>query len=196
MPQSPPALKLLLTGDPGCGKTTLIRRAVERLRGGVAMSGFLTEEVLEGGKRRGFRGVTLDGKSFPLADRDHEGPLRVGPYGVMLEGLESVGLEALKPGAGTGLVVLDEVGKMECFSEPFRERVEELLAGDTPLLATVAVHGVGFVKRVRHDRRVTLLRMRRQARAGTLGEILRRLAAAGIAPIKPSGSGQAGSSSP
>ena len=72
---SRPALKLFLTGDPGCGKTTLLRRVVERLGGDVEMKGFLTEEVAEGGRRRGFCGRTLDGKTFALADRDHDGAL-------------------------------------------------------------------------------------------------------------------------
>jgi nucleoside-triphosphatase len=80
------------------------------------------------------------------------------------------------------MIVLDEVGKMECFSDAFRRRVEELLAGDTVVLATVAAHGVGFVKRVRRDRRVTLLRMSRESRDAVVGDILRRLARAGIRP--------------
>jgi nucleoside-triphosphatase THEP1 len=178
---SDPAIKLFLTGDPGCGKTTVLRRVVTRLGGSVPMSGFLTEEVLETGRRRGFQGVTLSGESFPLADRDLDSELRVGPYGVTLEGLETVGLDALRPGASTRLLVLDEVGKMEAFSEPFRDRVQEMLDGETPLLATVASHGVGFVKRIRQDRRVTLLRMRRRGRDAMVGDILRRLAAIGIA---------------
>jgi nucleoside-triphosphatase THEP1 len=179
---SKPPFKLFLTGDPGCGKTTVIRRVVERLQGGVAMNGFVTEEVLERGRRHGFRGVTLKGRSFPLASRDADSEMRVGPYGVSLAGLETVGLDALRPDPGTELFVLDEVGKMEAFSEKFRERVLELIEGPTPLLATVAAHGVGYVKRVRRDPRITLVRMRRKGRDAMVGDILRRLSAAGIRP--------------
>lgn len=175
-----PAVKLFVTGDPGCGKTMLVRRVVERLAPHVPLRGFLTEEVLERGKRSGFRGVTLDGRTFVLADRRHKGPPNVGPYGVSLDGLEAIGLDALVPAADTRLLVLDEVGKMECLSAAFRARVEELLAGDTTLLATIALHGVGFIKRVRHDPRIALVRMSRESRAGTLGDVLRRLARAGI----------------
>jgi nucleoside-triphosphatase len=186
-------MKLFLTGEPGCGKTTVLRRVVERLRGGVEMSGFLTEDVRERGRRQGFRGVTLDGRTFLLADRDLDSEQRVGPYGVSLEGLESVGLESLRPGPTTRLLVLDEVGKMETFSETFCERVLELIEGPTPLLATVAVHGVGFVKRVRQDPRIRLVRMRRRGRDAMVGEILRRLYAAGIRPRSNAGNDQAGS---
>ena len=186
---TPTALKLFVTGDPGCGKTTLIRRVVDRLRGSVTMQGFLTEEVLNEGRRAGFRGTTLDGQSFPLADRSGEGDLRVGPYSVQLEGLESIGVPALTPRAGAQLIVLDEVGKMEVFSTPFRERVEALLGDKTPMLATVAGHGVGFIKRIRQDPRVSLVRMRRRARDGMVGEILRRLEAAGISAARPSAAG-------
>lgn len=175
------APKILITGDPGCGKTTLIRRVVEKLRPTVPMTGFLTEEFLEDGKRAGFRGVTLDGREFVLARRDAGGEFRVGPYGVTLEGLESVGVPALDPAAAR-LVVLDEIGKMESFSERFRDAVEALLASEVPMIGTVAWHGVGFPKRIRQDRRVTLLKMTRASRAGTLGDLMRRLAVEGMAP--------------
>ncbi len=169
-----------MTGDPRCGKTTALRRVVERLRGHVRMTGFWTEEVLENGARTGFRGVTLDGRTFRLAQVGLASPFCVGPYGVDVEGLESVAVPSLTPGPGADLVVLDEVGKMESFSEPFQRAVERLLDGPTPLLGTVAGQGVGFPKRVRQDRRVEIVRMSRDGRSAVVGEVLRRLARAGI----------------
>ena len=53
---------LLLTGPPGVGKTTVVRRIVERLPGTVRPAGFYTEEIRFRGERRGFRAVTFDGK--------------------------------------------------------------------------------------------------------------------------------------
>lgn len=177
---SVPAPKLFLTGDPGCGKTTAILRVVEALKGAVPMTGFVTEEIRGRGGREGFRGVTLDGRTFILAHVESRSEFRVGRYGVETEGLEQWGVPALEPRAETALVVLDEVGKMESASTRFRAAVEALLEADVAVLATIAAHGVGFVKHVRHDPRVTLMKMTRASRDAVVGEILRRLAAAGV----------------
>jgi nucleoside-triphosphatase len=147
--------KILLTGNPGSGKTTAIRAVVESLRGRIPVTGFFTEDLREEGRRVGFRGVTLDGRDFLLAHIRNSGSARVGPYGVDLSGLETTGLESLSPRAGY-LFVVDEIGKMECLSEAFKTRVAELLEGDAPLLATVAAVGVGFVKRARNHSRAKL----------------------------------------
>jgi nucleoside-triphosphatase len=166
-------LKILLTGHPGSGKTSTIRSVVDRLRGRVPMTGFLTEEIREAGRRVGFRGVTLDGRDFLLAHSRNSGTARVGPYGVDLTGLESIGLEALTPATPDTLVVVDEIGKMECLSEAFRTRVAQLLNDDTPLIASVAVIGVGFVKRVRHNPRAKLYTMTRGESERMAAEIVR-----------------------
>ncbi|MDL1862296.1 AAA family ATPase [Betaproteobacteria bacterium PRO7] len=67
---------LLLTGPPGIGKTTALRRVCERLS--IApLRGFYTEEVRSGGVRQGFRLVTFDGERRLIADVRF-GPPRVG----------------------------------------------------------------------------------------------------------------------
>jgi nucleoside-triphosphatase len=171
-------LKILLTGHPGSGKTSSVRGVVERLRGRVPMTGFFTEELREGGRRVGFQGVTLDGRTFALAHVRTGGSLRVGPYGVDLQGLESIGLDALTPREPGSVVVLDEIGKMECLSEAFKTRVAQLLDDDTPLIATVAAVGVGFVKRVRNTAHANHFTMTRGQSEGMAGEIARLVSGA------------------
>jgi nucleoside-triphosphatase THEP1 len=55
-----PTAFLLLTGVPGIGKTTIIRRIADRLKN-RRIGGFYTEEIREDGDRRGFRLVGFDG---------------------------------------------------------------------------------------------------------------------------------------
>ncbi len=175
----PAPIKLLLTGPPGSGKTSAVQSVVKRLAGRVPMTGFFTEELRESGRRVGFRGVTLDGRAFPLAHARTGGPLRVGPYGIDLAGLESVGLDAMTPRLPGTLVIVDEIGKMECLSASFKDRIARLLEDETPLFATVAVVGVGFVKRVRTDGRAKLFNVKRGESEAMAGEIVRHLMESG-----------------
>jgi len=55
---SPPII--LLTGFPGCGKTTLIKRVVQRL-GHLSLAGFYTQELLgTDGRRVDFEAIGLN----------------------------------------------------------------------------------------------------------------------------------------
>lgn len=130
-------MKLLLTGPPGIGKTTLVKRIVVKLGVTVKCSGFITEEVRsEGGDRVGFDIVTLGGKRAPLARKGlREGP-RVGDYRVDVGSLEGVAVPAMtEPWAQ--LLVVDEIGLMELKSMQFKEAVLRLLDDERPLLGTI-----------------------------------------------------------
>lgn len=111
--------RILLTGRPGCGKTTAIQRTV-KLIGSDRCVGFYTEERRERGRRLGFDVVTLEGRRGPLARAGASGP-RVGRYGVDVHSFEALGVASLEHGLNTGalLLVIDEIGKMELFSERF-----------------------------------------------------------------------------
>lgn len=138
-------LRLLLTGPPQCGKTTVVRRVVEMYPGRA--TGFYTREVRLGGRRVGFEIVTLDGRVGWLSHVDFPGPHRVGKYGVDMAGFEGLVLPALQPLPGVDLVVVDEVGKMECFSTRFVDALERLWEAPVALLATVAQKGGGYIAR-------------------------------------------------
>jgi nucleoside-triphosphatase len=130
--------RLLLEGRPGIGKTTVTRRLLKLLqKAGVPVAGFTTGELRIGGRREGFVVEAVSGAREVLAHVDLPGPPRVGRYGVDLAALERVALPALRePGAG-GVVVVDELGRMELASSAFRAAVVELLGRDVAVVATV-----------------------------------------------------------
>ena len=130
-------LKVLLTGPPRVGKTTVVKRLVGLIRDQVALGGFLTEEIREHGQRVGFKIVTLDGEEAILAHRSFRSKYRVGPYGVNIEDLDRVGVESLRRAMkNSRVVILDEIGKMECFSKVFVSTVFGLLASNLDMVAT------------------------------------------------------------
>ncbi len=155
-------LKCLLTGEPGVGKTTLVRAVVERLEGAPAR-GFYTEEKRGRRGRTGFDVVSLDGRRAALADHSAGSP-RVGRYRVLLASFESVAIPALEHSEDASLLVIDEIGKMECFSERFVAAARRALASEVPVLATAAMHGGGFIAEAKLARGVELVRITRQNR--------------------------------
>ena len=127
---------ILLTGRPGVGKTTVIKRVVEQL--GARAGGFYTAEMRKGGRRQGFKIVTLDGQEGILSHVDIKGQPRVSRYGVNLTDLDEVAVAALRQAiAEADIVVVDEIGKMELFSEEFRKAVTEAVESEKPVLGTV-----------------------------------------------------------
>ncbi len=147
--------RLLLTGPPRCGKTTVVHRVVEAFPGRAA--GFYTQEVKERGRRVGFEIVTLGGEKAWLSHVDFPGPWRVGKYGVNLENLHRVALPAMAPGPGIDLCVIDEIGKMECLSRRFIEAMERLWTLAVPLLVTVAAKGGGYIQQIKEKPEALLI---------------------------------------
>ena len=138
---------LLLTGPPGSGKTTALRRAAERMRD-RRLGGFYTEEVRSRGERRGFRAVTFDGQTWDLARVDRPGPPRVGRYGVDLAVMDALA-RRLAPDPTVDAWLVDEIGKMECLSTAFVDAIGVLLERSTPVVATVAQRGAGLIAEVK-----------------------------------------------
>jgi nucleoside-triphosphatase len=132
--------RVLLTGPPGVGKTTLALRVVDILRErGEVLAGFTTSDIRRGGRRTGFLITGLGGLERTLAVRGGPGR-RIGSYGVDLASFEEVALLELENGLELGsTLVIDEIGKMELLSEPFQELLPRLF--DAPrMVATIHAH--------------------------------------------------------
>ena len=151
--------KVLLTGRPGCGKTTLIKRVVNKLK--LPAGGFYTEEIREHGQRVGFKIVTLDGETAVLAHVDFKTPQRLGKYGLDLSGLETVGVAALREAMRVRqLVVLDEIGPMELRSAIFRDIVTKAFDTGVPILATITARSFPFSDALRKRSDVNVIEVR------------------------------------
>ncbi len=147
---------VLLTGKPGIGKTTLIRKVINLL--GEKAGGFYTEETREGGARAGFKIKTLDGREGVLADKEMNSSYRVGKYGVNIEDIEEVAVPSVQMALGEKeIVVIDEIGKMELYSKKFQEAVIEALDSSKPVVATIGAQHHEFLDRIKARNDVELL---------------------------------------
>jgi nucleoside-triphosphatase len=167
-------MRLFLTGNPGVGKTTLIRAIVERLEE-VTCAGFYTEEKRQRGQRIGFRVITLDGQEGSLASLGREKPT-VGKYSICVDEFEKLVLPELDTAlTAADLYVIDEIGKMELLSRPFRNRIIELLAQPTNLLATIAKRGRGFIEQIKCRTDIDLIEVTRNNRDELSEELARKI---------------------
>lgn len=167
--QSP---KILITGLPGCGKTTAIIRIAESLNR-TKVAGFYTQEIRENEVRKGFGWKRLGGPAGVLAHVEIKGRLRVGKYGVDVGGFESDVVPVLDAARNdVQLFVIDEIGKMECLSQRFVAAVRGLFASQRPVLATVAQKGGGLIAEVKSLPGTRLFSLTRENCDKTIAEIL------------------------
>jgi nucleoside-triphosphatase len=173
--------KILLTGRPGCGKTTLIKHVARNLAQRAA--GFYTEEIRGRGGRVGFKIVTLDGDEAVLAHVDFKTSERLAKYGLDLSALESVGVKAIRDAvrARQCVVVIDEIGPMEIRSAIFRDAVNEALDSEVPLLATIFARSLPFTDAIKSRGDVTLIEVQASNRDRLVSELSNK-----IRPLTPS----------
>lgn len=141
---------LLLTGMPGVGKTTVIRKVLASLPTRLKFDGFFTEEVREGGERIGFQIVTADGQRAWLAKKGLPSPHKVGKYGVDVKAIENVVIPALSRAVRQAdIIVIDEIAKMELSHPAFAEIVWECLESPKPVLGVIQRSHLPFIEKVK-----------------------------------------------
>lgn len=183
---------VFLTGPPGVGKTTLVQKACEALAAaGVGVEGFYTEEVRVGGRRVGFDVVTVTGERGHLSRiRDAPGSSHgrreytVGQYVVDLPSFENLALPLFRnvgsaDGGSRKVFVIDEIGKMELFSQSFIRSVRQTLDGSScTILGTIPIpkgKPLGLVEEVRSRRDVKVFTVSKENRNAILQDILAEL---------------------
>ena len=165
---------LLITGLPGLGKTTLIRKLSELLKN-LHPAGFFTEEIREEGVRKGFELISLNGTRGILSHKNIGTTLRVGEYRVDIKGFEDFLGSISFFNTLTRLIIIDEIGKMECFSEKFRKLLGKILDSETWVIATIALKGSGFIAEIKGRKDVKIFEITKKNRDFLFLEILKEM---------------------
>ncbi len=138
---------ILFTGPPRCGKSTIIEKIVQKID--PPGTGFFTREILEKGRRVGFSINTLGQKEGVLAHQRIKSRCRVGKYGVNLTDIDRIAVPSMIPKTPGQLVVIDEIGKMECFSDLFKKTLETVLDSDHPVIGSISMKGDRFIQTIK-----------------------------------------------
>ncbi|MEM7813500.1 MAG: NTPase [Candidatus Aenigmatarchaeota archaeon] len=132
-------VKIFLTGAPGSGKTRLALAVMNELKkAGKRVAGVISPEVRRNGKRWGFKIVDLASRTERvLASVEEPAGPRVSRYRVNVSNIDAVVASFEESWPTADIVLIDEIGKMELYSEAFAAMVERILRSDKAVIGVV-----------------------------------------------------------
>lgn len=153
---------VLITGERGAGKTTLVREVVSEL--GLKPGGYLTRGIPERGMKRWCEIISLTDGVVPamgiMAGREMDGAGRFCGMRVDRDVLEGVGAVALEKAIVVSrLIVMDEIGNMEIVSPRFQNAVIAALDSRTPVLGVIKLEPGRFTDRIKARPDIALLKI-------------------------------------
>ncbi|MCD4653802.1 nucleoside-triphosphatase [bacterium] len=146
----------LLTGEPGVGKTSIIKEVLAELD--FKAAGFYSQEMKSGKARKGLQLITLDGQQAVLASINKKSTYKVGKYCVDLDVINDIAVPSLHAALSESeLIVIDGIGKMETFSKKFREMTNRCLDSDIPVIGTLQNFASPFINSVTNRNDVVII---------------------------------------
>jgi nucleoside-triphosphatase len=129
---------VLLTGEPGVGKTTLITKLLEDVNSEDQASIFsvISREILNGSERTGFEVITSGGSN----PRDFATRRDDGVYDVDMKVWDTIAVELKKAHEEGKIIILDEIGPMQLQSQAFVDALEKIVNDPiATMFATIAL---------------------------------------------------------
>ena len=164
---------IFLTGPPSSGKTTVIKKVLSKLE--RKTTGFHTEEIKKNSKRVGFLMKTLDGNEGLLGHENIKSRFYIRRYGVSIENIETLAIPSITPQSENEIIIIDEIGKMECFSEKFCVAAVKALDARNVVLGTIAVGGTDFIREIKERKDIKVYEVTTQNRDELPGNLIREI---------------------
>jgi len=147
-------MNIFITGNPRCGKSTLILKVLEEISA-KKFSGIITPEIRSDRERQGFKIIDLaSGKEEILASMNLERGPGVSKYRVNVEGIDRILDKFLESYEDSEYVVIDEIGMMEFYSKKFRDTIKMVLNSNKTVIATLSKR---FVKEFKDNGQIYYL---------------------------------------
>jgi nucleoside-triphosphatase THEP1 len=167
-------INALLQAPPRTGKSTLIAKLYSMLESkGYKIGGIQTPEIREKNRRIGFWVLDINkGKKEILAHIDIRSNFKVSKYGVDINSFDELAVTAIDYAIkNCDIVVIDEIGKMELFSEKFQEVVIRGLNASKPVIGTIGMINHPFVLLLKSRTDVNILTLSTNNREITYSKI-------------------------
>lgn len=172
-------MNVILTGGPGVGKSTLLRRVIDKYNNKV---GFTTTEVWEGKNRLGFEVYTSAEDKQTITSTTNvtnDTNNKVGKYYVDINKLDNMLLEIHKY-TSNDLLYIDEIGSMQLLCPSFKSMCLDYLDSDNRCIATIKLTNTDskfskFIKEIKSREDVTLIEVTKDNRDLLLETILKLL---------------------
>lgn len=130
-------MKVLLTGLPGTGKTTLLQAIIPLIEDPFWV---ICGEIRNAEDQRvGFEARTSTGLTGLLAHKqDIQSAATIGDYKVDLTAIDTLLSQPIRENAKAGkFLIIDEIGRMQMLSPKFAEIIREVNFGNTDFIATI-----------------------------------------------------------
>lgn len=130
-------MNIFITGNPRCGKSTLIKKLIENLPKKIA--GIITPEIRVNNNREGFKIIDLVSKEEKIlaSVNIQQGP-NVSKYKVNIEGIDYIVDKFLESFDNAAFIIIDEIGMMEFYSKKFKETIDKVLNSNKIVIATLS----------------------------------------------------------
>jgi nucleoside-triphosphatase len=129
-------MKLLLTGPPGVGKTTLIQKVISQAE--RAFWVVCTEVRNEQGQRVGFEAETSTGLKGLIAHKHNiSSDAMIGDYRVDPAAIDHLFAQPIKAAQANQFLIIDEIGRMQMLSSAFSSVIHGLFESEANFIATI-----------------------------------------------------------